>query len=151
MLTETGPSIRTANYLTSSRVSQLWRVAATMVLVDALGALRGLVKVKTRNCDIDSAVFKLHYRVTALFLFSCCLLVTCNGLLGNPIKWVWSSHPIKWFWPVNMSLVRLCTLSNDSSILACQHEFGQVMYPIKLFWLVNMSLVRLCTLSNDSG
>jgi len=57
-----------------------------MVLVDVLGALRGLVKVKQQHCDIDSAVFKLHYRVTSLFLFSACLLITGHGLLGHPIK-----------------------------------------------------------------
>ena len=56
-----------------------------MVLVELLGALGGLVKVKAR-ADIDSAVFKLHYKVTATILFTFCLLVTANGLIGDPIQ-----------------------------------------------------------------
>ncbi|CAL4093611.1 unnamed protein product [Meganyctiphanes norvegica] len=63
-----------------------------MVLVELLGALGGLVKVRT-TADLDSAVFKLHYRVTSTILFAFCLLVTCNGLLGDPIACVHDDNP----------------------------------------------------------
>ncbi|XP_045616194.1 innexin inx2 [Procambarus clarkii] len=63
-----------------------------MVLVELLSGLSGLVKVK--NCaDIDSAVFKLHYRLTATLLFGFCLLVTANSLVGDPISCVHDAHP----------------------------------------------------------
>ncbi|XP_069946785.1 innexin inx2-like [Cherax quadricarinatus] len=64
-----------------------------MVLVELLSGLRGIVKVK--NCaDIDSAVFKLHYRLTATMLFCFCMLVTANSLVGEPINCVHGDHPM---------------------------------------------------------
>jgi len=57
-----------------------------MVLVGLLTGLRGLVKTNHNAADIYSAVFKLHYRFTAMMLFSFCLLVSANSLVGDPIK-----------------------------------------------------------------
>ena len=56
-----------------------------MVFVELLGGLAGLVKVK-RIGDTHSAVFKLHYRITATMLFALALLVTTSSLVGEPIK-----------------------------------------------------------------
>ena len=56
-----------------------------MVLLDllqglAVGLRRGAVS------DIDTAIFKLHYRLTSAMLFMFCLLITTKGLVGDPIK-----------------------------------------------------------------
>ncbi|XP_068235272.1 innexin inx2-like isoform X3 [Palaemon carinicauda] len=63
-----------------------------MVLVELLAGLGGLVKVK-RRADADSAVFKLHYKLTATMLFGFCLLVTANSLVGDPIHCVHDENP----------------------------------------------------------
>ena len=74
------------------------RPGTAMVLLGTLGILRGLIKVK-HQVDIDSSVFKLHYRITATILFTFCILITCTSLLGEPMKWVIkiaSHQPMKW-------------------------------------------------------
>ncbi|XP_047502123.1 innexin inx2-like [Penaeus chinensis] len=63
-----------------------------MVLVELLAGLRGLVKVK-HDADIHSAIFKLHFRLTATMLFCFCLLVTANSLVGDPINCVHDDNP----------------------------------------------------------
>ncbi|XP_076062703.1 innexin inx2-like [Oratosquilla oratoria] len=63
-----------------------------MVLVELLGTLTGLVKVKTKP-DIDNAVFKLHYRITSALLITFSLLVTANGLIGDPIHCLHDDNP----------------------------------------------------------
>lgn len=46
----------------------------------------GLIKVRYGDkADIDSPVFKLHYRTTSTVLFISCILVTANDLIGATI------------------------------------------------------------------
>ncbi|KAI1289286.1 Innexin inx2 [Halotydeus destructor] len=47
------------------------------------GSLKGLVKRKA--CVIDNSVFRLHYRVTFLFLVACSVMVTARQYFGDPI------------------------------------------------------------------
>lgn len=91
--------------------------------MELLSGLSGLVKVK--NCaDIDSAVFKLHYRLTATLLFGFCLLVTANSLVGDPIRYRSSvsrcgaSHTFRQPHVSRLlSVGALCTLSSGSDVL----------------------------------
>lgn len=59
-----------------------------MVVMDLLMPVAGLIKARYRGekADIDSPFFKLHYRTTATILFTCCLLVTANDLIGSTIS-----------------------------------------------------------------
>lgn len=41
---------------------------------------------KIREISIDDLTFKLHYRVTELFLILCSILVTCYQYWGSPIS-----------------------------------------------------------------
>lgn len=53
-----------------------------------VSAVAGFVKVRflIDKAIIDSAVFRAHYRITAAILFACCIIVTANNLIGDPIN-----------------------------------------------------------------
>lgn len=55
----------------------------------------GMIKIRYRGgkADIDSQVFKLHYRTSATICFIGCLLVTANDLIGNTIDCISSNIP----------------------------------------------------------
>lgn len=55
------------------------------MVVNILGALVGLVKVRVAHTNIDSSVFRLHYRWTTSFCYLACLLVAASDFIGNPI------------------------------------------------------------------
>lgn len=55
------------------------------MVVNVLGALVGLVKVRIAHTNIDSSVFRLHYRWTTSFCYLACLLVAASDFIGNPI------------------------------------------------------------------
>lgn len=52
-----------------------------------VSAVAGFVKVRylMDKAIIDNMVFRFHYRVTTAILFVCCILVTANNLIGEPI------------------------------------------------------------------
>nr|BDT61663.1 MAG: innexin [Marsupenaeus japonicus endogenous nimavirus]BDT62322.1 MAG: innexin [Melicertus latisulcatus majanivirus] len=56
-----------------------------MASLGLLSTLRGILQGK-RNADIENIMSKLHYRVTTTVLFSFCLIVTTNTLVGDPIS-----------------------------------------------------------------
>uniref|UniRef100_A0A0A9WAN6 Innexin n=2 Tax=Lygus hesperus TaxID=30085 RepID=A0A0A9WAN6_LYGHE len=53
-----------------------------------VSAVAGFVKIRyiVEKAVIDNLVFRLHYRVTTALLFLCCILVTANNLIGDPIS-----------------------------------------------------------------
>ncbi|XP_012523563.1 innexin inx3 [Monomorium pharaonis] len=59
-----------------------------MSVFGMLSAVAGLVKVRflIDKAVIDNMVFRMHYRITSAILFACCLLVTANNLIGDPIN-----------------------------------------------------------------
>ncbi|KAG9509129.1 Innexin inx2, partial [Fragariocoptes setiger] len=55
-------------------------------IMDIVGQLKGVKSfIKAPTCVIDNHVFRLHYRVTALILFTFSLLVTARQYFGDPI------------------------------------------------------------------
>ena len=66
-----------------------------MASMGLLMPVAGLVKARYRGAkaEIDSPFFKLHYRTTSTILFICCLLVTCNDLIGSTISCINDSVP----------------------------------------------------------
>jgi len=65
-----------------------------MAVMNMLMPVVGLIKVRYRTkADIDSFVFKLHYRTTATILFICCILVTANDLIGKTIDCMSTNIP----------------------------------------------------------
>ena len=60
----------------------------SMSVMGLLMPVAGLIKARYRGAkaEIDSPFFKLHYRTTSTILFICCLLVTCNDLIGTTIS-----------------------------------------------------------------
>lgn len=57
-----------------------------MSVVGALAALKGKVKAGLKEPYTEGVANRLHYKVTAVILFSCCLLVTCLEWVGNGSK-----------------------------------------------------------------
>uniref|UniRef100_A0A023F482 Innexin n=1 Tax=Triatoma infestans TaxID=30076 RepID=A0A023F482_TRIIF len=59
-----------------------------MSILALLSAVAGFVKIRylVEKAIIDNLVFRLHYRTTSAFLFVCCVLVTANNLIGDPIS-----------------------------------------------------------------
>lgn len=53
-----------------------------------VSAVAGFVKVRylVDKAVIDNMVFRAHYRITSAILFSCCIIVTANNLIGEPIQ-----------------------------------------------------------------
>ncbi|KAE8744826.1 hypothetical protein FOCC_FOCC008550 [Frankliniella occidentalis] len=59
-----------------------------MALIGLVSGLAGFVKVRylIDKAIIDNIVFRCHYRVTSAILFLCCIIVTANNLIGDPIS-----------------------------------------------------------------
>ncbi|KAK3923971.1 Innexin inx3 [Frankliniella fusca] len=59
-----------------------------MALIGLVSSLAGFVKVRylIDKAIIDNIVFRCHYRVTSAILFLCCIIVTANNLIGDPIS-----------------------------------------------------------------
>ncbi|XP_060834001.1 innexin inx3 [Rhopalosiphum padi] len=59
-----------------------------MAIFPMLSAVAGFIKVRyvVDKANIDNAVFRAHYRLTTAILFGCCILVTANNLIGDPIS-----------------------------------------------------------------
>ncbi|GBP45043.1 Innexin inx3 [Eumeta japonica] len=59
-----------------------------MAIFGMVSAVAGFVKVRylIDKAIIDNMVFRLHYRITSAILFLCCILVTANNLIGDPIS-----------------------------------------------------------------
>lgn len=53
-----------------------------------VSAVAGFVKVRylIDKAIIDNMVFRMHYRITSAILFLCCIIVTANNLIGDPIN-----------------------------------------------------------------
>ncbi|XP_012235268.1 innexin inx3 [Linepithema humile] len=58
-----------------------------MVVFGLVSAIAGFVKVRylIDKAVIDNAFFRLHYRHTSAILFLCCIIVSANNLIGEPI------------------------------------------------------------------
>lgn len=59
-----------------------------MALFGMVSAVAGFVKVRylIDKAIIDNMVFRCHYRITSALLFVCCIIVTANNLIGEPIS-----------------------------------------------------------------
>ncbi|XP_015607849.1 innexin inx3 [Cephus cinctus] len=59
-----------------------------MAVFGLVSAVAGFVKVRylIDKAIIDNMVFRAHYRITAAILFACCIIVTANNLIGDPIN-----------------------------------------------------------------
>lgn len=59
-----------------------------MAVFGLVSAVAGFVKVRylIDKAIIDNMVFRLHYRTTAAMLFLCCVVVSANNLIGDPIN-----------------------------------------------------------------
>lgn len=56
--------------------------------------LKSVIKPKTSNVKIDTAVFKLHYRFTFVLLVACSILVTSRQYVGEHINCIQDSAAI---------------------------------------------------------
>lgn len=59
-----------------------------MALISLMSAVAGFVKVRylLDKAIIDNMIFRFHYRITSAILFACCIIVTANNLIGEPIN-----------------------------------------------------------------
>lgn len=59
-----------------------------MALINMVSAVAGLIKVRylIDKAIIDNIVFRCHYRITSALFFVCCIIVTANNLIGDPIS-----------------------------------------------------------------
>ncbi|XP_046396700.1 innexin inx3 [Ischnura elegans] len=59
-----------------------------MAVFGMVSAVAGFVKVRylVDKAIIDNSIFRSHYRLTSAFLFVCCIIVTANNLIGDPIS-----------------------------------------------------------------
>jgi len=59
-----------------------------MTVFAMVSAVAGFVKVRylVDKAIIDNMVFRAHYRITSAILFCCCIIVTANNLIGDPIQ-----------------------------------------------------------------
>ncbi|XP_078050950.1 innexin 3 [Augochlora pura] len=59
-----------------------------MAVFGLVSAVAGFVKVRylVDKAIIDNMVFRAHYRITSAILFACCIIVTANNLIGDPIN-----------------------------------------------------------------
>lgn len=61
-----------------------------MTVFGLVSAVAGFVKVRflVDKAVIDNIVFRAHYRITSAIMFLCCIIVTANNLIGDPINCV---------------------------------------------------------------
>ncbi|XP_037956773.1 innexin inx3 [Teleopsis dalmanni] len=59
-----------------------------MALFGMVSAVSGFIKIRylLDKAVIDNMVFRCHYRITTAILFVCCIIVTANNLIGDPIS-----------------------------------------------------------------
>ncbi|XP_055908714.1 innexin inx3 [Eupeodes corollae] len=59
-----------------------------MAVIGMVSAVSGFVKIRylLDRAIIDNMVFRCHYRMTTAILFVCCIIVTANNLIGDPIN-----------------------------------------------------------------
>lgn len=59
-----------------------------MAIFGMVSAVAGFVKVRylIDKAIIDNMIFRCHYRITSAILFFCCIIVTANNLIGEPIN-----------------------------------------------------------------
>ncbi|XP_058801510.1 innexin inx3 [Phymastichus coffea] len=59
-----------------------------MAVFGMMSAVAGFVKVRylLDKAIIDNMIFRAHYRITSAILFGCCIIVTANNLIGDPIN-----------------------------------------------------------------
>ncbi|CAG9773051.1 unnamed protein product [Ceutorhynchus assimilis] len=59
-----------------------------MTVLGMVSAVAGFVKVRylVDKAMIDNMIFRAHYRITSAILFLCCIIVTANNLIGDPIQ-----------------------------------------------------------------
>lgn len=59
-----------------------------MAVFGLVSAVAGFVKVRylIDKAIIDNMIFRMHYRITSAILFLCCIIVTANNLIGDPIN-----------------------------------------------------------------
>ncbi|XP_020811408.1 innexin inx3 [Drosophila serrata] len=59
-----------------------------MAVFGMVSAVSGFIKIRylLDKAVIDNMVFRCHYRITTAILFTCCIIVTANNLIGDPIS-----------------------------------------------------------------
>lgn len=64
-------------------------------MFDVFGSLRSIAKLD--QVCIDNNVFRLHYKVTVIFLFASSLLVSSSQYFGDPIDCIQVFMRFKFF------------------------------------------------------
>nr|XP_022902438.1 innexin inx3 [Onthophagus taurus] len=66
-----------------------------MTVFGMVSAVAGLIKIRylIDKAIIDNMIFRAHYRITCAILFVCCIIVTANNLIGDPIQCISGSVP----------------------------------------------------------
>lgn len=56
-----------------------------MAVFGMVSAVSSFVKIRylLDKAVIDNMVFRCHYRITTAILFTCCIIVTANNLIGK--------------------------------------------------------------------
>jgi len=56
-----------------------------MAVFGMVSAVSGFIKIRylLDKAVIDNMVFRCHYRITSAILFTCCIIVTANNLIGK--------------------------------------------------------------------
>ncbi|EDW67479.2 LOW QUALITY PROTEIN: uncharacterized protein Dvir_GJ23057 [Drosophila virilis] len=59
-----------------------------MAVFGMVSAVSSFIKIRylLDKAVIDNMVFRCHYRITTAILFTCCIIVTANNLIGDPIS-----------------------------------------------------------------
>ncbi|XP_073817704.1 innexin 3 [Musca autumnalis] len=59
-----------------------------MAVFGMVSAVSGFIKIRylLDKAVIDNMVFRCHYRITTAILFVCCIILTANNLIGDPIS-----------------------------------------------------------------
>ncbi|EZA59499.1 hypothetical protein DMN91_011170 [Ooceraea biroi] len=61
-----------------------------MAVFGLVSSVAGFVKVRylIDKAVIDNMIFRAHYRITSAIMFLCCVIVSANNLIGDPINCV---------------------------------------------------------------
>lgn len=90
-----------------------------------LSAVSGFIKIRylLDKAVIDNMVFRCHYRITTAILFTCCIIVTANNLIGKCIFVNFSNSNLK---PVKISAVYANVLAMPLATYICAYNYKRL-------------------------